>query len=462
MKNLKLISEELNIETMQDLEYKVSSIVIGIIDELEQGKNNLLNTLEYFICGDPTPMKLYELKSVLLQKALEKIPSYKLASLWLETKEGSNHENFNSLKYDIYDVYTYSLSIVDFYKGTEYTDEYFLELLDRQCWLQTEIIECNKLYSELLSLAEDTEKVNIFIPSSLTSIESMQFYSIFAIDISNIDNQKYITYIILKLTFLLQQEEVNTTLISELNNTFENFKEINDNPIFYLNLPPIYFAKKIIESEAFLKTSILEKNKEIHLDNIHSSKIFATLEENNYNTEISLEKIITTTIYDIINFVSEFKYQENPTNESVEDTYETEENIYIDIYEVKILLHRILSIYVEIDKKTFSLLSNIKLLFKDSTQDFLSDYEALDTINNTITDLYNDLHKNASYRPIYEYVISLQKAIQQLSSITYKLYQKSNNINYPKDDYNKDIKLYSTYKNAYLFQASAVNKFFNK
>jgi len=142
--------------------------------------------------------------------------------------------------------------------------------------------------------------------------------------------------------------------------------------------------------------------------------------------------------------------------------------------DIRVHLFSIFNRFIEIDKKTFSFFETLKSLFKDTSQDYLDNYNSLNHLSeilNTmkveviaIKDMYSlsfDI-RDDDFSILIDYIKILKQIISVFSSIQYKLYQKSLSKEYSKEDYNTDIQLYFHLKNELSHHGDKVNKFFQK
>ncbi len=558
-----------------DIESNVRSKLNAIVKELKIGKTDSLQKMSYIICGDPTTMKVYEIESYLINDELSSLKPSQLSLLWLATDDGVGYDDsdLNELPYDAYDVFNYVYNNIDMYDSYNYSENDFLELLDRQCWLQTTLKECEisyrKLHDEVISTVE-YDDFNALIPKFVDALEDIQFYYIYGNGVDSLSFKEYERHLLYKLANLIGKEKIDKSFFIELTGSYEGFNHFLDNYEFYSLLPPIYFALKIMKTEEFRYPLDFHIDKEIEFISLYSKTIENMAAENDEKFSAFTDKILNTTIFDISNYGSEeynrlvynnsdqrydhdlsrfLQYTntlKNSKEEStrlwvytslkkeLEDEYNTihssikgfidkefpefgnkkstinavkplstlvnqRDISYVNAvkpyipfpdqvstrvkqrnksYEdnkieksnsknknkeqIRIELFSILLKYVSIDKESFSFLANLKSLFRDNTDNYLKRYHQLSGLEEKLANLIDRilLEGDPAYDVIYEYVDDLKKSIKQLSTIQHKLYQKSNGIEYSKNDYNQDYKLYLNYQNLYIARSTKVNDFF--
>ena len=203
-----------------EIESNVRSKLNTIVEELKIGKTDFLQTMSYFICGDPSAMKVYEIESHLINEELSLLKPSQLSLLWLATEDGAGYEDsdLNELPYDEYDVFNYVYNNMDMYDSSYYTENDFLELLDRQCWLQTTVSECEiayqKLHDEIINKIQ-YDDFNILVPNFVDSIEDIQFYYIYGNGVDNLTFKEYERHILYKLVNLIKKERINESFFRE-------------------------------------------------------------------------------------------------------------------------------------------------------------------------------------------------------------------------------------------------------
>ena len=67
---MKNVLETLKNDLLFDIESNVRSKLNTIVEELKIGKTDFLQKMSYFVCGDQTTMKIYEIESYLINKEL--------------------------------------------------------------------------------------------------------------------------------------------------------------------------------------------------------------------------------------------------------------------------------------------------------------------------------------------------------------------------------------------------------
>ena len=284
----------------------------SLVKELNIGKTASLQKMSYSICGDPTSMKVYEIESYLISEELSLLKPSQLAMLWLATDDGADYDDteLNELPYEEYDVFNYVYNNIELYDSYYYSEEDFLKLLDRQCWLQTTLKECeisyHKLYDEVIRTVE-YDDFNLLIPDFVDAIEDVQFYYIYTYDkgIDHLSFKGYEKHLLYKLIALIEKEKIDESFFSELSSSYEGFDYLWDNWEFYSLLPSIYFAQKIMETEEFRFPLDFHINKEIKFISLYSKTIANMADENDDKFSAFTDKIFNTTIFDISNYGSE-------------------------------------------------------------------------------------------------------------------------------------------------------------
>ncbi len=293
-----------------DIESNVRSKLNIIVKELKIGKTDSLQKMSYSICGDPTTMKVYEIESYLINDELSSLKPSQLSLLWLATDDGVGYDDsdLNELPYDAYDVFNYVYNNIDLYDYGDYSEEDFLKLLDRQCWLQTTLQECkisyHKLHDEVISIVE-YDDFNVLIPDFVDAIEDVQFYYIYGKGIDSLTSKEYEKHLLYKLITLIKKENIDKSFFIELTGSYEGFDHFLDNYEFYSLLPPIYYAQKIMETEEFRFPLDFHIDKEIEFISLYSKTITTMADENDEKFSAFTDKILNTTIFDISNYRSE-------------------------------------------------------------------------------------------------------------------------------------------------------------
>lgn len=298
---------------LDNIEFDVSTQIENIIDELRNGKTDSLEKMSYIICGDPTDMKVYEIESFLLKEAISTLEESQLAILWLDIKD-DNEYDFSSVEeiYDFmneFDIYNHVSSNIDLYRESGYSQAVFINLLNQQCWLETKIQESKLFYRELegevLSKIEYFDSWSIIVPSFVSSFEEMRFFYIYGKGIEHLTFDEYKKHLLYKLCYFIAQEKIGEEFFSDINMSIECFEKYCDNSEFYKLLPPIYFAKKIIEADNFTHVFQEIENNIIYFTSLESSEnieILREYDDDNLNETINL--VLNTNIYNIVNFES--------------------------------------------------------------------------------------------------------------------------------------------------------------
>ena len=311
----------MNSDLLFDIESNVRSKLNAIVEELKIGKTDSLQKMSYIVCGDPTKMKAYEIESYLINDELSSLKSSQLSLLWLATDDGVGYDDsdLNELSYDVYDVFNYVYDNIDMYDSYNYSENDFLQLLDRQCWLETTIQECNLFYNELedeiLNKIGYFDENNILVPDLVDCFEMIQFYYIYGKDIESLSYKEYEKHLLYKLTSLIEKEEISENFFSDISSSYESFNHFLDNSDFYCLLPPIYFAKKIMEAEEFEFSFGTQKEESITFASIDSDQITNIIKEECDDVNYALETITYTTIYDIVTYGS-YAYNQLSYNNS--------------------------------------------------------------------------------------------------------------------------------------------------
>ena len=307
-KNQKNILNCLTSELIEDIEFKVSTKIEIIISELIVGKNTSLDKILDLACDH---IETDTIENILLNNELNLLKEFQLVALWLDTEDGSSYykENmFTQLIYDKSDVSNYIYNHIDFYKFSEHSASYLLELLYRQCWLKATLKECElfykKLYDEVIKNIQ-YDDFNVLIPDFVESLEDIQFYYINGGGIDSLTFKEYEKHLLVKLITLIEKETIDESFFSGLTGSYVGFDLYWDNSEFYSLLPPIYFAKKIMETEEFRYPLDFRIDKEIKLDSLDSKLIMKISEKEEIDHGAFSDKVLTTTIEDIKNYASE-------------------------------------------------------------------------------------------------------------------------------------------------------------
>ena len=293
-----------------DIESNVRSKLNTIVKELKIGKTDSLQKMSYFICGDPTSMKVYEIESYLINEELSLLKPSQLAMLWLATDDGADYYDteLNELPYEEYDVFNYAYNNIELYDSYNYSEEDFLKLLDRQCWLETTLEECKiaykKLHDEVINNIQ-YDDFNALIPNFVDAIEDVQFYYIYGNGVDSLSFKEYEKHLLYKLITLIKKENIDKSFFIELTGSYKDFDHFLDNYEFYSLLSPIYFAQKIMETEEFRFLLDFHIDKEIEFISLYSKTIANMADENDEKFSAFTDKILNTTIHDISNYGSE-------------------------------------------------------------------------------------------------------------------------------------------------------------
>lgn len=311
MQNIEKISSSSPEVIIDDIEFNVSSKIEQIISELVDGRTDFLKKMSYIVCGDPTDMKVYEIESFLLKDELSRLEDYQLAALWLGIEENAQ-DYFIEDNYDLIDeldIFNDVYSKIDFYEISGHSQEDFLKLLDKQCWLETKIQESNIFYSkledEVLSKIEYFDAFSILVPDFVTSFEEIQFYYIYGKDFESLTIEEYKKHLLYKLTYLISKNNINQEFFSDVAIYIKSFEDYYENSEFYKRLPPIYFAKKIMNSEKFLFSLGEFAEPTINFTNLDSSQMIEVLLEYSDNLSDAVDSVLETDIVDILNFDSD-------------------------------------------------------------------------------------------------------------------------------------------------------------
>ena len=309
-------------EIIENIEFNISTKIELIVSELLEGRiDTLKDEASYIVCGDPSPMKVYEIESSLLKKELQALEIYELSAIWLEINDNIDNADFTDLEgsIDELDIFNYIYPKINFYENSGHSQESLLKLLDRQCWLENEIKKCNEEYSkledEILLQIEYFDDQTLLVPSIVTDAESAKFFYIYGKDINHLSLDEYKKHLLYKLTSLIRKEEINESLFMEINSSIESFEYFTDNSDFYEKLPPIYFAKEIFESEIFQNNLEMLQGSEVALQNLDSSDLVDILLEESDDLDEAIDEIIHADIYEVIHFQSD-KYDQIVYNNS--------------------------------------------------------------------------------------------------------------------------------------------------
>lgn len=311
MQNIEKISSSSHEEIINEIEFNISTKIEQIISELIDGQTDLLKKMSYIVCGDCTDMKVYEIESFLLKDELSRLEDYQLAALWLGIEENAQdyfiEDNYGLI--DELDIFNDVYSKIDFYEISGHSQEDFLKLLDKQCWLETKIQESNIFYSkledEVLSKIEYFDAFSILVPDFVTSFEEIQFFHIYGKDVESLTIEEYKKHLLYKLTYLISKNNINQEFFSDVTIYIESFEDYDENSEFYKHLPPIYFAKKIMNSEKFLFSLGEFAEPTINFTNLDSSQMIEVLLEYSDNLSDAVDSVLKTDIRDVLNYDSD-------------------------------------------------------------------------------------------------------------------------------------------------------------
>lgn len=295
------------------IHWDVGLIIDKIIEELNNGITTSLNKILYIEHNESWHKKIHEIEQLVLQKEIDSLEYNKLYALWAFIQNDKNYlygndfEAFdNSLnKIEIFD---YLYLNIDFYKNSDYSQDDFFNLLKRQDWLEAEIIKCNIFFNdleeEILSQINYIENDVILVPDFIDNIEDAQFYYIYGKDINNLSFNTYKRHLLYKLAFLIDLEKINKDFFSNISGAISSFDHFFENSEFYKKLPPIYFAKKIINSEEFEYSLKMISESIISLQKIDSIAPNVSLFTDYDDFKQFIDEVINTTIYDVVHFKS--------------------------------------------------------------------------------------------------------------------------------------------------------------
>lgn len=296
-------------EIVPEVETNISKAVGFIIAQLSEGNSSGLERANYVMCGDSTSMKVYELESFFLRKELDKLSMDDFNTIKTSIEKPKNYV------VDDYEVFMYLQNKIDIYKNIPFTREDFLHLLDKQCWLETTIKECNEEFSLLknelnLDDIELYNPVNLFVPEFALDVQNTKFFYIFGKDIKKIDLETYKEYFLFKLTFLITRAEVDYDSLLHYNLSDEDFEYATSNPRIYQQIPPYFLAKLVIKSKVFEDVFKELEGQIISLVSLADKELECTFIENYKHLFDLVEAVMDTTIYDVIFFEPPIHYSQ--------------------------------------------------------------------------------------------------------------------------------------------------------